>query len=256
MMLKLPTTPSLRLDGKRALVTGAGRGIGLAASAALAAAGADVTLAARSGEEIAALAKAINAAGGRAETATLDITDLDAVRNLIAGGPSYDVLFNSAGTNLPALARDVTEADYDTVMDLNVKAALFLTREVAESMRAAGRGGSIINVSSQMGHVGGPKRTVYCASKHALEGMSKTLAWEYGPDGIRVNTLCPTFVRTPMTQPMLEDETFRDLVLSKIALRRLGELEDIMGPTLLLASDAGALITGSALLVDGGWTAI
>lgn len=255
-MLKLPTTPSLRLDGKRALVTGAGRGIGLAASAALAAAGADVTLAARSGEEIAALAKAINTAGGRAETATLDVTDLDAVRNLIAGRPSYDVLFNSAGTNLPALARDVTEADYDTVMDLNVKAALFLTREVAESMRAAGRGGSIINVSSQMGHVGGPKRTVYCASKHALEGMTKTLAWEYGPDGIRVNTLCPTFVRTPMTQPMLEDETFRDLVLSKIALRRLGELEDIMGPTLLLASDAGALITGSALLVDGGWTAI
>jgi len=254
-MLKLPATPAFDLYNKNALVTGAGRGIGMAAAAALAAAGAHVTLVARSNDEIDAVAAAINAADGHAEARALDITDRQAVRALLTDSAPFDILFNSAGTNRPALARDVSEADYDAMMNLNVKAAFFITREVAESMRGHG-GGSIINVSSQMGHVGGPKRTIYCATKHALEGMTKTLAWEYGPDNIRVNTLCPTFINTPLTKPMLEEPEFRKFVLSKIALKRVGELEDIMGPTLLLASNAGALITGSALFVDGGWTAV
>lgn len=254
--MQLPQTPSFRLDGRRALVTGAGRGIGLAAAAALAQAGATVTLAARSEAEIAAAAEAICASGGKAKANVLDVTDTDAVNRLVHDHEPFQVLFNNAGTNRPALAADVTESDYDTVMDLNVRAAFFTARAVAGSLQSAGLPGSIINVSSQMGHVGGPKRTVYCASKHAMEGWSKALAWELGTDGIRVNTLCPTFIETPMTRPMLDNKAFQATALSKIALGRLGKLEDIMGAVVFLASDASALVTGSALMVDGGWTAV
>ncbi|MEX0730797.1 MAG: SDR family oxidoreductase [Aquisalimonadaceae bacterium] len=255
-MSDLPRTPSFRLNGKRALVTGAGRGIGLAAAAALAEAGAHVLLVARSGDEIESVAAAITQAGGRAEAHALDVTDLAGLERFIRANGVFDILFNSAGMNRPALAADVTENDFDAMMALNVKAAFFAAREVAESLRRAGRTGSIINVSSQMGHVGGPKRTVYCATKHAVEGWTKALAWEYGAGGIRVNTLCPTFIETPMTQPMLAEDAFREFVVSKIALGRVGQLEDIMGPAVFLASDAAALITGSAILVDGGWTAV
>lgn len=251
----LPSLPSFRLDGRRALVTGAGRGLGLAAAAALAEAGAHVTLLARSGSEIEAAAAALRARGQQADTLQLDVTQPDAVRAALAQRAPYQILVNNAGTNRPALAVDVTEADFDAVMTLNVKSAFFVAREVARAMMRAALPGSIIQMSSQMGHVGSPERSVYCASKHALEGMTKALAWELGPHGIRINTLCPTFIETAMTRAMLEKSEFREFVLSKIALGRVGTLEDIMGAVVYLAGDAAALVTGAALLVDGGWTA-
>jgi NAD(P)-dependent dehydrogenase (short-subunit alcohol dehydrogenase family) len=252
-------TPSFRLDGRRALVTGAGRGIGEACAQALAQAGAHVTLVARTGREIDAVRDAIAAAGGHAATLQLDVTDAGAVATAIAElsarhGP-FDILVNNAGTNRPALITETPDTDIDALMDLNVKATLFVTREVARALIAAGRPGSIITVSSQMGHVGGPRRAVYCATKHAVEGMTKALAWEFGGQGIRVNTLCPTFIETAMTAGSFADPSFRGYVESRIALGRLGRLQDIMGAVVFLASDAAAMVTGSALMVDGGWTA-
>ena len=248
-------TPSMRLDGKTALVTGAGRGIGLAAAHALAQAGAYVTLAARSAQEIETACANIRAAGGRATAGTLDVTDSKAVTTYVAQHGPFDILINNAGTNRPSLITDMADADYDAVMDLNVRATMFVTREVARGLIGAGKPGSIITISSQMGHVGGPKRALYCATKHAVEGMTKALAWELGPHGIRTNTICPTFIETAMTEKMFSDAAFRSYVESRIALGRLGKLEDIMGAVVFLASDAAALITGSALMVDGGWTA-
>ncbi|MCB2044202.1 MAG: SDR family oxidoreductase, partial [Rhodoferax sp.] len=169
-------------------------------------------------------------------------------------GP-FDILVNNAGTNRPSLITDMQDADYDAVMDLNVKATMFVTREVARGLIAAAKPGSIITISSQMGHVGGPNRALYCATKHAVEGMTKALAWELGPHRIRSNTICPTFIETAMTEKMFADPAFRSYVESRIALGRIGRLEDIMGAVVFLASDAAALVTGSALMVDGGWTA-
>jgi NAD(P)-dependent dehydrogenase (short-subunit alcohol dehydrogenase family) len=162
---------------------------------------------------------------------------------------------NNAGTNKPQPFVDVTVEAYDTVMALNLRAAFFAAQAVARRMIAAGRGGSIINVSSQMGHVGGANRSVYCASKWAIEGLTRAMAIELGPHRIRVNTLAPTFIDTPMTRPFFENETFRTSVVSKIKLGRIGAVGDVMGPVVFLASDASALMTGSSLVVDGGWTA-
>lgn len=251
----LPPPPAFRLDGKRALVTGAGRGIGLAAAAALAAAGAHVTLVARTSDEIEAAAQAIRNEGHEAAALLLDVNDLGEVsRSLETLGP-FDVFVNNAGTNRPKPFVDVSVEDFDAVMGLNVRAAFFAAQVVARRLIEAGRPGSIINVSSQMGHVGGANRTVYCTSKFALEGMTKAMAVELGAYGIRVNTLCPTFIETPMTRPFLADENFRASVLSKIKLGRLGQVEDLTGAIVFLASDASGLMTGSSLLVDGGWTA-
>lgn len=253
--MQLPKTPSFRLDGRRGLVTGAGRGIGLAAAAALADAGAHVTLVARSGAEIEDVAAAIRAAGGAAEALVLDVLDIAAAERAIAAAEPFDVLVNNAGTNRPKPFVDVTHDDYDAVMDLNLRSAFFVAQAVVKRLVAAGRPGSIINISSQMGHVGGANRTIYCASKWGMEGMTKAMAVDLAAHRIRVNTICPTFIETPLTRPFFEDATFKASVLSKIKLGRIGQVEDLMGAILFLASDAAALMTGSSIVVDGGWTA-
>jgi NAD(P)-dependent dehydrogenase (short-subunit alcohol dehydrogenase family) len=253
--MNLPHTPSLRLDRRRALVTGAGRGIGLAAAAALAQAGAHVVLAARTAAEIATAAAQIRDEGGSAEPLVLDVTDLGAVRGAISGQAPFDVLVNNAGTNRPAPFLEVTEQDYDAIAALNQRAAFFVAQAVARQMVQAGTHGSIIHISSQMGHVGGARRTVYCMSKHAIEGLTKAMAIDLAPHGIRVNTIGPTFIDTPLTRPFWTDKVFHDDVLRRIKLGRLGTVEDLMGAVVFLASDASALVTGTALVVDGGWTA-
>jgi NAD(P)-dependent dehydrogenase (short-subunit alcohol dehydrogenase family) len=251
----LPTTPSFRLDGRRALVTGAGRGIGLGVATAFAEAGAHVTLCARSTDEIDGAADALRGKGWLADALPCDVTDLDAFAAAIAEAPPHDIFFNNAGMNRPKPFVDVPVEDFDAIMGLNVRAAFFAAQAVVRKLIAAGMPGSIINMSSQMGHVGGANRSLYCASKWAMEGFSRAMAIELGPHGIRVNTLCPTYIETPMTRPYFEDEAFRRGVVSKIKLGRLGTVNDLMGAAVFLASDASALMTGSSLLVDGGWTA-
>jgi NAD(P)-dependent dehydrogenase (short-subunit alcohol dehydrogenase family) len=251
----LPAPPSFRLDGRRALITGAGRGIGLAAAATLADAGAHVLLCARTTDEIEAAAAAIRGAGGTAEAVTLDVTDLDAVAKALAERSPIDVLVNNAGANRPNFVTDVPVGDFDAVMALNVRATYFVAQGVARGLIEAGRGGSIINMSSQMGHVGGLRRSLYCASKWAMEGFTKAMAIDLAPYGIRVNTLCPTYIDTPLTEPFFRDADFRRSVLEKIKLGRIGRVEDLTGAIVYLASDASALMTGSSMLIDGGWTA-
>ncbi|MEL6205475.1 MAG: SDR family oxidoreductase [Pseudomonadota bacterium] len=251
--MTLPRTPSFRLDGRRALVTGASRGIGLGCAVALAEAGAHVVMAARGAEALEASVAEIREAGLSAEAAVLDVTDLAAQDALVDRLGPFDVLVNSAGIARHAPALEATEEDYDAVMAANVKAAFFLARNVARGM--AGRGGSIIQISSQMGHVGGIDRSVYCATKHAVEGMTKAMAVEWGPARVRVNTICPTFIRTPLTARTFADPERVKWIEDKIKLGRVGEVEDVMGAVTFLASDAAALITGTHLLVDGGWTA-
>lgn len=253
--MTLPKTPSFRLDGRRALVTGAGRGIGVACAAALAEAGAHVVLVARTATEIEAVAAEIRAEGGSAEALVLDVTDTEAVRAAIEAAEPFDVLVNNAGTNRPRSFLQVTEEDYDAITVLNQRAAFFVSQAVALRMVEAKRAGSIIHISSQMGHVGGPRRSVYCMTKHGMEGLAKAMAVDLAPHRIRVNTIGPTFIETPLTRPFFTDQTFLDEVLKKIKLGRLGSVEDLMGAVLFLASDASALVTGTALVVDGGWTA-
>ncbi|AXS41782.1 glucose 1-dehydrogenase [Breoghania sp. L-A4] len=253
--ISLPRPPSFRLDGKRALITGAGRGIGLGAAVGLADAGAHVILASRTLSEVEAAASAIRALGQSAEALELDVMDLDAVRHRIPALGPLDILLNNAGTNRPRPMVEVPEADFDAIMDLNVRAAYFVAQTVAKMMLAAGNGGSIINTSSQMGHVGSAGRSVYCASKFAVEGFTRAMAVELGPHNIRVNTICPTFIETPLTKPYFDDPAFKEKVLAKIQLGRVGTIEEISGPIVFLASQAASLITGSSLMIDGGWTA-
>jgi NAD(P)-dependent dehydrogenase (short-subunit alcohol dehydrogenase family) len=249
-------TPSFRLNGRRALVTGGSRGIGQAAVFALAEAGAHVVIAARNASEVNEVCTRVRALGGHALPWIVDVTDAQAVKQGIEQHGPFQILVNNAGMNRPTLLTEMQDSDLDAVLNLNVKAAFYVAREVVRGLLEAGLPGSLINISSQMGHVGGFKRTVYCATKHAVEGLTKALAWEVGAAGIRVNTICPTFIETDMTRGMLEDVAFRDSVVSKIALGRVGQPQDLMGAVVFLASDASAMVTGSSLMVDGGWTAV
>jgi 2-deoxy-D-gluconate 3-dehydrogenase len=245
----------MRLDGRRALVSGASRGIGLACAAALAEAGADVVLAARGREALDEAVAALRAEARAVEGLPLDLADIAATEAAIARHGPFDVFVNSAGIARHGPAFDTAVEDYDMVMATNVRAAYFASRAVAKGLVEAGRGGAIIHVSSQMGHVGGVDRAVYCASKHALEGMVKAMAIEWGKANIRINTVCPTFIRTALTEASFADPVRRDWIMSKIKLPRVGEVEDVMGAIVFLASDAAAMITGTSLLIDGGWTA-
>ncbi|MAH88215.1 MAG: 3-oxoacyl-ACP reductase [Kiloniella sp.] len=242
------------LSGKSALVTGAGRGIGKAAARALAGAGATVTLVARTATEIESAAAEIRTQGGKGNAVAADLSDLDAVEGLAAHGP-FNILFNNAGINRPETFADVSEENFDAIFGLNVRSAFFLAQMVVRGLLEAGEGGSIINVSSQMGHVGGRNRSVYCASKHAMEGFTKAMALDLAERHIRANTLSPTFIRTPLTAPFFEDEAFMSDTLSRIPMGRVGETSDLVGAILFLASDASSLVTGTSIKVDGGWTA-
>jgi NAD(P)-dependent dehydrogenase (short-subunit alcohol dehydrogenase family) len=251
----LPRTPSFSLSGKRALVTGASSGIGLACAVALAEHGATVVLAARSGDKLRDIAAAMAAENWIAEVLTLDVSDIAATARSVRDAGPFDILLNSAGLARHAPALTTTEEDFDTVAGLNIKGAYFLTRAVADGLIAAGRAGSLINISSQMAHVGGIDRAVYSATKHAVEGFTKSMAIEWGEHGIRVNTICPTFIRTPLTQPTFDNPDRAAWIMDKIKLPRVGEVTDVMGAAVFLASDASAMVTGTALLIDGGWTA-
>lgn len=253
--MDLPISPGFGLAGKRALVTGAGRGIGLGCAAALAEHGAAVTLAARTLPEIQKAAAAIRARGQQADALQLDVSDLAGVADAIAANGPFDILVNNAGTNRPKAMMDVTPNDYDAVLDLNLRSAFFVAQAVAKGLIAAGKSGSIIHMGSQMGHVGGPNRSLYCASKWGIEGMNKSFALDLAPYGIRSNTIAPTFIETPMTKPFFENEDFKASVLAKIKLGRLGQVSDLMGAVVFLASDAAAMVTGTSIVVDGGWTA-
>lgn len=251
--MRLPKTPKVDLSGKRALVTGGATGIGLGCSVALAEAGALVTIAARRHDVTEAAAQAICEAGWQAQALCLDVTDVDAV-NLAFAEP-FDIVVNSAGLARHAPAIETTPDDFDAVMNINLRGAYFLSAAAGRALIKAERPGSIVHISSQMGHVGGLERAVYCASKWGVEGMVKAMAIEWGKAGVRINTVCPTFVKTPLTEQTFSRPEMVEWVLSKIKLPRIGEVEDIMGPVLFLASDQSAMVTGTSILVDGGWTA-
>lgn len=253
--MTLPRTPSFRLDGRRALVTGASSGIGRACAAALAGQGAHVTCAARGGDRLQSVVDEITARGELADALALDMADPEPMGAALAAVAPFDVVVNSAGLARHSPALDTTLADFDAVMAINLRGAYFLSSICAGRMIAAGLRGSIIHVSSQMGHVGGIDRALYCASKHGLEGMVKSMAIEWGRSGVRINTLCPTFIRTPLTEGTFANPERLKWIEEKIKLGRAGEVEDIMGAVIYLAADASALVTGTALMVDGGWTA-
>ncbi len=253
--MSLPQTPSFNLTGKRALVAGASSGIGLGCAVALAQAGAQVTLAARNADKLQNAAAQMSDAGMQVETLQLDVSDVAGTEAAVAEAGPFDILVNSAGLAIHSPATETTEADFDAVANLNIKGAYFLTRAVAKGLIAAGKPGSLINISSQMAHVGGIDRAVYCATKHAVEGFTKAMAIEWGHHGIRVNTICPTFIRTPLTEPTFNNPDRVKWITEKIKLGRVGEVADIMGPVVYLASDASALMTGTHMLIDGGWTA-
>ncbi|CTQ34028.1 SDR family NAD(P)-dependent oxidoreductase [Jannaschia rubra] len=250
--MALPQTPSFRLDGRRAFVPGGSRGIGLACAAALAQAGAHVVVAARGDDGVRTAVAELTAAGLSAEGMAMDVGDLAALDDFLADQAPFDILCNSAGLARHGPAIETTPEDFDAVARLNLRGAYFLAQRVARGMTG---GGSIMQISSQMGHVGGVDRAVYCATKWGVEGMTRAMAIEWGPRNIRVNTICPTFIRTPLTEATFADPERRAWIDANIKLPRVGEVEDVMGAVLFLASDASAMVTGTSLLIDGGWTA-
>ena len=252
--MKLPTTPSFRLEDKRALIIGSSSGIGVGCAVALAEAGASVVLAARRVDLLYGLKKSLIDKGFKAEAIKLDVTKINEVVDTINNHDSFDIMVNSSGLARHSPTVETTEKDFNNVIDVNLKGAYFITKEVAKKLIKENKTGSLINISSQMAHVGGIDRAVYSASKHAVEGFTKSMAMEFGPLGIRVNTICPTFISTPLTATTFEDPEKIKWIKNKIKLGRVGEVEDIMGAVVYLASDASSLITGSSLMIDGGWT--
>jgi NAD(P)-dependent dehydrogenase (short-subunit alcohol dehydrogenase family) len=254
-MLATLADSAFRLDGKTALVTGAGRGIGRAVALALAAAGAELVLVSRTSSQLQEVAREIASHGGKAQALPLDVTHSDAIREAFAGIDRLDILVNNAGLNRPQPFIEVDEPTLDLLLGLNIRAA-FLVAQAATRLMVANGGGVIINMSSQMGHVGSDlNRTVYVMTKHAVEGLTKAMAVELAPKGVRVVSIAPTFITTPLTEPFFEDPVFRKWVLDRIPLGRLGTVEEVASAVVFLASPAAALVTGSSLLVDGGWTA-
>jgi NAD(P)-dependent dehydrogenase (short-subunit alcohol dehydrogenase family) len=258
--IRVPASENpFRLDGKVALVTGAGRGIGRAVALALGRAGAELILNSRTPAELEAVAAEIAAQGGRARPLPFDVTDGKAARAAIAGLARLDILVNNAGMNRPQSFLEVDEATLDRMIALNIKAAFTVAQEAARHMVGAGAGvpgGVIINMSSQMGHVGTERsRTVYVMTKHAVEGLTKAMAVELAPKGVRVVSIAPTFVETPLTKPFFDDPATRKWIIDRIPLGRAGTVEEVANAVLFLASPAASLVTGSSLLADGGWTA-
>ncbi len=249
-----PVSP-FRLDGKMALVTGAGRGIGRGVALALADAGAEVLLNSRTPAQLDAVAGEIAAQGGRARPLPFDVTDSAAARAAIAGLARLDILVNNAGMNRPQPFLEVDDATLDRMIALNIKAAFVVAQAAARHMVAAGTG-VIVNMSSQMGHVGSERdRTVYVMTKHAVEGLTKAMAAELAPKSVRVVSIAPTFITTPLTAPFFENAEFKRWVESRIPLGRIGTVEEVANAVVFLASPAASLVTGSSLLADGGWTA-
>lgn len=251
--------PSFRLDGKVALVTGAGRGLGAAIAAGFAQSGAEVILVGRTAAHLEEVLAGINKGGGRGVVCPCDVTDDAAIRKVIAALPVLDILVNNAGTNFPEPFVKVSDEHLDTMLDLNVRAYFVVAQAAVQKMQEhperKKNGGVVLNISSQMGHVGSPNRTVYCMTKHAIEGLTKAMGVELATQGIRVNTIGPTFSDTPLVRRIVDTPEKREFITSRIPMGTLARVEDIMAAAVYLASPAAAMITGTHLLVDGGWTA-
>lgn len=239
---------TLPLDGKTALVTGGSKGLGRAISLYLAKEGAHIICVARASSELDQMGALLGDQG----TLWADDVTSDGILSKIEALPALDILVNNAGTNKPELITEVDDETLDRVMDLNVRATFRLCRSAARTMKA---GGSIVNITSQMGHVGSPRRTVYCMTKHAVEGLTKAMAVELAPNGIRVNSVAPTFVETPMTKPMLDDPKFSAFVKQMIPVGRIASPDDVAAAVAYLCAPNAGMVTGHSLLVDGGWTA-
>ncbi len=240
---------------KIAAITGASRGIGRACALELAKDGFDVALIGRNLESLETVAAEIQALNCNTFILQTDASNLEQLKIVLGGLPRLDVLVNNVGTNIPEPFLEVTEAHFDQIFNLNLRTTFFATQIAVQKMLELNNGGVIINISSQMGHVGAPNRSVYCASKHALEGLTKALAVELAPHKIRVVSVAPTFIETDLTRPMLENPDFQNMVVSSIPLGHLGTPEDVAHAVAFLASSKANLITGTSLLVDGGWTA-
>ncbi|MGY6126027.1 SDR family NAD(P)-dependent oxidoreductase [Paraburkholderia strydomiana] len=244
------------LDGLTALVTGAGRGIGAEIAIALSRNGANVIVLSRSGVELDGVVEQIREEGNVASRIVCDVTDPEAFSADLEQVPQLDILVNNAGTNFPEAFVDVTLDQLDAMLALNVRSMFTVAQACARKMIGNGeKGGAIINMSSQMGHVGAARRSVYCMTKHAVEGLTKAMALELASHRIRVNTIAPTFVETPMTKSFFEKDGFRDWVMDRLPAGRLLPASDVAAAICYLASREASMVTGTSLRIDGGWTA-